>query len=238
MERISTSMNGTESKLLVTVKMNMRPLDRPRKARADRRFAKPREQLGWLLNFAQREDLPQLSVPQREQVEREVYAFCAARGGQGIAEELLSGDELNHLAKWARNILEMMTRPAAHWAIEIGDFWWNAERDQKTRRITSIYDGDFAALWPFLVNGFLIEQARNVGCCPRDGRFFVIIKRQRYCSSRCASYERKQRHRGLMTADERRRRQQLDYAHALEARKGTAAARHYRSRHGLEEGSG
>ena len=142
--------------------------------RPDRRFATPLKQivwLGWIL--PQRPDLNLLDTPKREKLERQINGFCLARRGQGYSEEWLSSVELNDLASLAHNLLEMLLNRTGRWSLEIGDIWWSAQRRSKSGRIRSSYEGEFAALWPFLVNERLaIERLTSSSAvlakdCPR-----------------------------------------------------------------------
>src|SRR5271169_4134008 len=74
-----------------------------------KRFANPRNQLSWLVDFALRTDLKESNESERSRLEQELFALCVSLGGEGLAEEerVPTGELLNKLAKNARWLLEV-----------------------------------------------------------------------------------------------------------------------------------
>lgn len=199
------------------------------------KFAEPLEQLAWLLSFAQREDLRRLNPAERRKIERELYAFCVARGAQAIAEHLLRRKALASLADHTGRVLRKLARKQSY-TIRLNGIDWTVRSYRGTNSFESMYAGNFSALWPFVINEVAVGQAGKIREClaQRCRRLFISDGRKKYCSERCGSGDRTRRHRRNRSPAELKLRYKLQYARELVRKGKVATARVYCRREGID----
>jgi hypothetical protein len=210
-----------------------RPKHKPVHAVGRRRTQKP---LVWLLNFAQRTDLELLDEEKLKEVREELRAFCAVQHGGDPAATPLSAIEISSLAYTVRHYLDSLWRGDEWKSYAFGNITRSARR-QDDGIVAIRYSGDFKILWPWLANELIINQHSNIARCERDDcqRFYLVVKRQKYCSQRCANHVRVRKWRNKLTAEKRKKISRLQHARGLERKGRIKTARHYRLRHDLGE---
>jgi hypothetical protein len=197
----------------------------------------PRQQLIWLIDFVQREDLPHLRGELLRQVREEVRFFYAQRGGRGGEIGGFGALDFDRLAILSRHDLGALKSGQTP-AIRGDGLTFTPRRNAKGQIDGEDTAGRFEPSWRWISYRLLFELDRLVRKCARPGcdRFFVMSKAQLFCSKLHSARTRTERHRRGLTERQRRRRSIANYAHHLERAGKADAARHYRKRHEKELG--
>jgi hypothetical protein len=177
--------------------------------------------LAWLLRQIGRRDLDDLPNGQWHDLTMEVKAFAATWGAHHQLAELdLSREQvramLDKAAEGIRLLFDLQTWAPEDVVTTIGPESSGAKKPPKPPK-DAIHDGKVFRLWVPIarrhstrtatidalfdleVQEQVLKGALKIRRCPRDMRFFIPVRRQRYCSAKCtqdAMNERKARRRG------------------------------------------
>lgn len=190
------------------------------------------EQLRWLLNLCQHES--DILEAGDKAVERTIAKVARFAGASSVDAGARSEDRAEKLQDFATAVFEgigFLLKGEA-WVL-----WFRAKFKKAIRRgpngriETSYPTGDFwsAACWR--AQEFVAETFNLIGECRRDGcgAFFVVNKRQRYCSVRCSRIEASAKWR-RKNPDKARLLRHETYKRKVAREKGADAAERVRRR--------
>jgi hypothetical protein len=209
----------------------------------------PRERLAWLLEFAQqRPAIFATNGKARRQATDEIGHFTLG-GGVGLSGrlDLLSVIDLEGFAIFVLHGLSSL-RERDGWELRLlplqrllqnkpVSFVRQVRRESEGRIETRYLSSDVLMTARWRAQELVAENLNSIGVCPRPapacGRYFVINKRQKYCSGRCSGIERQAKLRTKLRRKDPERARILRheaYKRKVAREKGPAVAKKVRTR--------
>ena len=155
----------------------------------------PEERCAWLLQFIQRHNLARLDDDGVRELQTQIAGFC-------LEEQNASGpDTVLHAQHYSGFTARKLGAVAEELSSEIdkalkGAGWWNLKLSSLTRSIYRDHrtgsgveailcnDAETVLLWG--AQTLVRDQLERILRCRECGRWFIRIRRQLYCSNRCA----------------------------------------------------
>jgi len=155
----------------------------------------PEQRTAWLLDFIQRDDLARLDANGVRELQTQVAGFCLeeqnASGPRSVLHaahySVFSGRKLAAVAEKLRTEIGKALTGASWWNLKAASLTRSIHRDHRTGTgVESIDSNDVETVLLWGAQTLVRNHLERILKCRECSRWFVKIRRQLFCSYRCA----------------------------------------------------
>ncbi len=153
----------------------------------------PEQRCAWLLGFIQRNDLTGLDDDGVRELQTQVAGFCLEEQRSGPGATLhaqyyssLTARRLSAVAKELSTQIDKVLIGAGSWNLKRASLTRSIYRDHRTGRGGELIEANPETVLLWGAQTLVRDQLERMLRCRECGRWFIKIRRQVFCSNRCA----------------------------------------------------